>query len=219
MSNDAADMPTDATPPSEPLSLGDDKPQRSDTVPLSLAQQREIQLARRRVEKVAGAMKMANFNGYATLFFAICSLPFALNDVAGFLVAVALWGVALVELGHRPHIQRMDPVGLRRLGWNQVTFMALLVIYSVFNIILVETGNSGIGDELQSELGGYDLSGVDVDGLVRASTLAIYGTLIIVSVLFQGLWFARSYFKNARLAQEFHDETPEWVVDIVTPEK
>lgn len=203
----------------EPPSLETDVPQRADVSPLSPAQQREIQVARLRVEKVAGAMKTATFNGYTTLFFAICSTPFAIHDVTGFLVTVALWGVAMVELMHRPHIRCMDPVGLRRLGWNQIAFMGLLVVYSLWNIVLVETGTSTVGEQVQSTLGGYDLSGIDVDGLVRAATWATYGTLIIAAVLFQGLWFARGYFHRARLAQEFRDETPPWVVGIVTPAK
>jgi len=205
--------------PSTPLSLAADAPPPvADTPPLSAEQMRQVAEARRQLKRVSGASRMASFNGYTTAFFAMVSTLFALASVEGALICIGLWVVAIVELSQRPSVRRMDPRGLVRLGWNQVAFMTLLVVYASWRLYVVEFGEPAGLELLKREMSSIpELRQLDIEGLYHKITWVVYGSLIVLSIAFQGLWFARYYFARARIAAEYRDQTPAWVIELVSP--
>jgi len=102
------------------------------TGPLSQSQQHEVAAANDRARKIRKAAAVAAFNGWVTGFFAVCSAPFALFSLPGFVVAVGL-----NEFRGRNRLLRFDPDAPAFLGWNQVGFLTLIICYLGFPIWVV----------------------------------------------------------------------------------
>jgi hypothetical protein len=52
-----------------------------------------------------------------------------------------------------------------------------------------------------------------LEGLYKTASLAMYGGVIVLSILFQG-GNALYYFTRRRHVEEFIAETPQWVRDV-----
>ncbi len=180
--------------------------------PISPEQQRELAEANRRARKVRRAAKVATFNGWSIGIFAALSLPFALFSVTALVMCLALAGVAYNEFRGRKLLDRFEPCGPRALGWNQLVFMGVLIGYSLWNIYLAETGPSPYAEQLKAtpELGSMLGS---IDDLYTSVTLAVYGSLIVFSVIFQGL-NALYYFTCEKHLHSYLNQTPDWVVNL-----
>jgi len=180
--------------------------------PISHEQLRELTEANGRARKVRRAVKVATFNGWSIGLFAVLSLPFALFSVTSLVMCLALALVAYNEFRGRKLLDRFEPHGPRALGWNQLVLMGVLIGYSVWNIYLAETSPSSYAEQIEStpELG--SMLGW-VDDLHKTVTLAVYGSLIVASLIFQGL-NALYYFTREKHLQSFLKQTPAWVVDL-----
>jgi len=158
---------------------------------------------------------VAKFNGWSTGIIAACSAPFALFSLPGFLVTAGLSLVAYNEFQGRRRLLRFDPTAPAFLGWNQVGFLALIVFYCLWMLVVGLTSGSPLAAELQAkpELRvAFDSVG-DVDQFYRALTVAIYGTVIGLSVVFQG-FNAIYYFTRQKHVQAYLQNTPAWVLDL-----
>jgi hypothetical protein len=180
--------------------------------PISADQQSELVEAKRRSSKVRRVAKVANFNVWSIGIFAALSLPFALFSIKSLLMCIALASVAYNELRGRKMLERFEPLATRDLGWNQLALMFVLIGYSLLNIYVAYTGPGPYAKEIEAmpELG--SMLG-EVDTLYQSVTLIVYGSLIVASVLFQGL-NAAYYFRSQKHVQSYLDQTPAWVVDL-----
>jgi len=180
--------------------------------PISHEQRRELIEANSRARKVRRAVKVATFNGWSIGVFAALSLPFAMFSVTSLVMCLALALVAYNEFRGRKLLDRFEPRGPRALGWNQLVLMGVLTGYSVWNIYLAETGPGPYAEQIKAtpELG--SMLGW-VDDLHKTVTLAVYGSLIVASLIFQGL-NALYYFTREKHLQSFLKQTPAWVVDL-----
>ncbi len=151
----------------------------------------------RSARKVRSAAKLAAFNGWAFGISAALSLLFALSSGTALVVGAGLAIVAWNELRGRKLLLRFDPRGPLLLGWNQLGLMGLLVAYCVWSIYAGLTGATPELDALLKEL--EPLTG-SVDDLQRTLTLAIYGGVIIGTIIFQGL-NALYYFTRTKHVQ------------------
>ncbi len=180
--------------------------------PLSPQHRRDLAEADRRARSVRRAAKVAAFNGWSIGSFAALSLPFALFSITGVIMTGGLAAVAYNEFRGRKLLSRFDQRGPRVLGWNQLGLMGLLIGYSLWNIYLATTGPSpyneqlGANPELASMLG-------SVGDLYTSITLAVYGGVIVFSVIFQGL-NALYYFTREKHLQSYLSQTPAWIVDL-----
>ncbi len=138
----------------------------------------------RSARKVLSAAKLAAFNGWALGISAALSLLFALSSGTALVVGAGLAIVAWNELRGRKLLLRFDPRGPRLLGWNQLGLMGLLVAYCLWSIYVGLTGTSPELDALIKQLGPLPGSS---DDLKRTLTLAVYGGVIIGTIIFQGL--------------------------------
>ena len=181
--------------------------------PISHEQRRELTEANRRARKVRQAAKVATFNGWSIGIFAALSLPFALFSITALVMCLALALVAYNEFRGRRLLDRFEPQGPRALAWNQLVLMGVLIGYSLWNIYLAETGPGPYVEQVKAtpELGSMLGS---IDDLYRKVTLAVYGSLIVASLIFQGL-NALYYFTRQKHLQNFLNQTPAWVVDIM----
>ncbi len=174
--------------------------------PLSPQQQEELTRANERAKKVLGATKVATFNGWTIGVFAAVTLLFALFSVTALVVGAGMAIVAWNEFRGRSLLRRFDPHGPRLLGRNQLGFMSLLIGYGLWGIFRTLTNPMTQFEELEAVVG-------PVGDLVTNLALAVYGGVVLLSLLFQGL-NARYYFARIRLVQDYLSETSAWIIDV-----
>ena len=139
-----------------------------------------------------GAAKVARFNGWALGGCAALSLLTGLSSLPVGVVGLGLVVVAWNELRGRKMLLRLDRRGPRLLGRNQLGLMALVVAYSLWSIYLGLTGPTELTvllEQLEPTFG-------PLGHLQGTLTLALYGGVILLSVIFQGL-NALYYFTRA----------------------
>ncbi|MGI8978435.1 MAG: hypothetical protein ACR2FY_04350 [Pirellulaceae bacterium] len=183
--------------------------------PLSAEHHQQIASAHARGAKIRSAARVAAFNGWVTGAFALLSLPFAPFSVAGFLVAVGLCVVTYNEFRGKRLLLAFDPKAATLLGWNQVGFLGLIIVYSLWMIVEGLTGPGPLSKELeqypelQQALGSQE----EFQRFYQLIIVAIYGTVIALSAVFQGL-NALYYFTRSRHILAYLRETPGWIVEM-----
>lgn len=182
---------------------------------LSDSQHQQVAAANRQAKKIRRAAAVAGFNGWVIGFFAVSSLPFALFSISGFLVAAGLGVVAYNEFRGRNRLLEFDESSPSFLGWNQIGFLVLIVLYSLWMLYAGLTGESPFAAEIRAnpELGMVFESSEEFDQAYRMLVVAIYGTVIFVSAIFQG-WNACYYFTRRKLMAAYLQETPAWVLEL-----
>jgi len=183
--------------------------------PLSASHHRELAAARDLAKPIHKAARIAAFNGWTTAVIAALSAPFALFDYTGALLTIGMSIVAYNEFRGRKRLLRFEPSGASLLGWNQLGLLAMIVVYSLWSL----WGSYGDAGSLSSELGNYAeldaaLGGTGaIEALVQQISLAVYGGVIGLSLIFQG-GNALYYFSRRRHREAFVAKTPQWVRDV-----
>ena len=177
-----------------------------DRGPLSPEQQRQLAEASQRARKIMGAARMAAFNGWTIGSIAAVSVLFGLFSRTALVMGIAMGFVAWNEFRGRALLRSFDPEGARLLGKNQVGLLVVIVIYCLWSIYITTTGGNPEMAEIEAMIG-------DISDLVTELTVMVYGIVIVVSVVFQGL-NARYYFARQRLIREYVQHTPDWVVKL-----
>jgi hypothetical protein len=143
------------------------------------------------LRKVRAAARVARFNGWAAALCAALSLPFALFSFTALLLVLGLAAVAWNEFRGRQLLLRFDPRGARLLGLGQLGLMGMLVAYCVWSLYAGLSGTTEL-DSLLREI--EPLLG-SIPGLRTKLLVSTYGTIIVGTLLFQGLnalyYFAR----------------------------
>jgi hypothetical protein len=123
--------------------------------------------------------------------------------------------VAVIEFRGRARLLKFDPMAATLLGWNQLGLLAMITVYCVSSLYSDLYGTNSIRAELQSfsELNTALGSVEGVDTLVRQVAILFYGSIIALSVVFQGLT-AVYYFTRRKYVTAYLDETPEWVREL-----
>ena len=178
----------------------------TDDAPLTAEQRLELMEANERARKVLGAAKVATFNGWTTGFFAAVSLLFAIFSLTGLVMGIGLGIVARNEFRGREMLRRFDPLGPRLLGRNQLGFMSLIIVYCLWS--MYQTANNPITD-----IPGLEAIVESYGSLVTNLTLAVYGIVIVLTAVFQGL-NARYYFARTQRIKDHVRETPDWILEI-----
>jgi hypothetical protein len=177
-----------------------------DRGPLSPEQQRQLAEANQRARKIMGAARVAAFNGWTLGSIAAASVLFGLFSRTALVMGLAMGFVAWNEFRGRALLRAFDPEGARLLGKNQVGLLVVIVVYCLWSIYITTTGENPEMAEIEAMIG-------DISDLVTELTVMVYGAVIGLSVLFQGL-NARYYFSRQRLIREYVQQTPDWVVDL-----
>ena len=150
-----------------------------------------------------------------TGLFAVCSAPFALFSLSGLFVTVGLSVVAYNEFQGRKRLLQFDEQAPTFLGWNQLGFLALIVVYCLWMLAASLLGEGPISAELNAhpELGDALGSVAGLDQMFRWLMVAVYGSTIALSVVFQGL-AALYYFRRQKQVAEYVRGTPAWVISL-----
>ena len=183
--------------------------------PLAPQHHEELALANERGKKIRKAAGVACFNGWVTAVFAVSSAPFAPFSIVGFLVTIGLSVVAYNEFQGRKRLLRFDREAARLLGWNQIGFVSLIVGYCCWMMFTGLTGEGPFAKQLaaQPELGQVLGSLDQFDYIYKLIVVAVYGTVIVLSAVFQG-GNAAYYFTRRKHIEAYLRETPAWVLDV-----
>jgi hypothetical protein len=187
--------------------------------PLTAEHYQQLQQADLRARKIRSAARMALFNGItlgifagAALLFAAASPLFGQFDVTALVMGIALGLVTWNELRGRRLLRRFDPRAPAVLGWNQLALMALLIAYCAWMIAKSLLGRNPYAEAIAAEpLLGSMLE--PVGRLYKLLTLALYGGIIVGTVIFQGL-NAAYYFTRRKHLDAYLAETPPWVIEL-----
>ena len=178
----------------------------TDDAPLTLEQRLELSEANERARKVLGAVKVATFNGWTIGVFAAVGLLFGIFSVTALVMGIGMGLVARNEFRGRTLLRQFDPLGPRLLGRNQLGFMGLIIVYCLWS--MYQTVSNPI-----TEIPGLEAITDSFGPLVTNLTLAVYGLVIVVTALVQGL-NARYYFARTQRVKDYLKETSGWVVEI-----
>ena len=173
--------------------------------PLSEEEKREFSRAVEQARGILKAERAAAFNGWTIGFFAAVTLLFSLSSpitaLLGFGMAVVAWN----EFRGQKMIRQWDAQGPRLLGRNQLGLMVLLIAYCLWSTVRTPTQLSGLA-ELEEVLG-------PVEDLARTLAFFVYGSVIVVTAVFQG-FMAKYYFARVGMMKTYLADTPAWVVDL-----
>src|SRR5581483_12521376 len=130
--NDSASVGASAAiPPPIPARAVPVEPISASPVPLDATQLAQISAARERFKKIGRAIRYARFDAWGVAIFAgltiVCSLGSWFSS--GMLLGIGMAVIAWVEFRAGNELKRLDPSAVRRLGWNQFAFAAMLIAY------------------------------------------------------------------------------------------
>ena len=180
--------------------------------PLSAEHMQQLAEANDRLGKLKPACVLAGFNGWTCAVFAVLCVPFALFSITAGVLTVGLGAVAWNEFRGRKLLKQFDLCGPRLLGWNQIGFLALLIGYASWQIFRSLTGPSPYESYVQANAELESMLG-PIGELHVIISLAIYGGLIVGSIIFQGL-NALYYFTRARHIRTHLAQTAGWIVRV-----
>jgi hypothetical protein len=185
------------------------------TGPLTQAHQHEVTAAHDRARIIRKAASVAAFNGWVTAIFAVCSAPFAIFSLPGFIVTIGLSIVAYNEFRGRKRLLQYDPEAAGLLGWNQVGFLVLIISYCIWMLSVSLTSEGPFAAELKAkpELSVAFKSAEQFDRYYKMLVTTVYGTVIVLTAVFQG-FNAFYYFTRRKHVKGYVENTPGWVLDL-----
>ena len=133
-------------------------------------------------------------------------------DLTGLIMGVGLALVAWNEFRGRTMLLRFEPCGCHVLGWNQLGLMALVIGYAAWMLGKALWGANPYEGAIAGEA---MLAGPlgSIGQLYKIISLAIYGGLIVGTLIFQGL-NSLYYFTRRKHVEAYLRQTPEWVVQL-----
>lgn len=175
-------------------------------MPLTSEQRQAISDANARARKVLRAANVATFNGWTIGILAAVGILFGIFSITSLVMGLGMALVARNEFRGRKLLRQFDSSGPRLLGRNQLGFMGLIIVYCLWS--MYQTVSNPI-----TEIQGLETIADSYGSLVTELTLVVYGGVIVVTLLFQGL-NARYYFARSQHVEDYRRETPGWIVEL-----
>jgi len=165
--------------------------------------------ARVRGRKVFRAASVASFSGWTTGLFAALTILFGLTDPASLILGIGMGAVAFNEFRGAAMLRRFDLKGPTHLAIGQLALGVLIFGYAAWRLAdtVLSRSAAGSGDPQVDAM----LADMNVDGVVRAISAAIYAGVAVVGLAVPGLT-AVYYRSRARHVREFLAQTPDWAV-------
>ena len=187
--------------------------------PLTPEHLRALMLADQRGKKLRSAAGVAMFNGICIGVFSSLSLLVVMGeamfgefDWVGVIMGIGLGVISWNEFRGRKLLQQFNPRAPAVLGWNQLALLGLIVAYAAWMMGVALLGANPYDEVMRREPMAAQMLG-DIGSLYKMLTLAVYGALIVGTLIFQGL-NSLYYFTRARILRGYLAETPAWVVQL-----
>jgi hypothetical protein len=172
--------------------------------PAPESQQRELARAAELGQPLRRAAKLARANGLGYAIFGVLTILASLpSDLAGLLLGACLLAVGIAQQRAAPRLVGGDESAPGALARNELVLLAAISAYAIAQLTFLRAHGSA---ELEM-LG--DSAGVDVAGLVDAIASAVYGSVIVISLLYQG-GMALYFRRRVALVERYAREVPAW---------
>jgi hypothetical protein len=180
----------------------------------SLTPEHLVQLARARLalKKVRRAITVASVDGYAVATFAVLTLLTGLTDPPILLLALAMGGIAFVELRAARRLGRLDPGAPRTLAANQLAFGGVLTLYALTRLAASSHAPSAYAAYKAAD---PQLARMldPIEDISRRIMQAVYVAMILIACVAQGglAWYYASRVPHLR---RYLAETPSWILGL-----
>jgi hypothetical protein len=192
--------------------VGAPLPAPSPDGPLSDADFERLRQAAASRRPVRAAARVATGSAATILVVAVLSLPFALLSpgLTEVLVTLALSVITWMEYAGAAKMRRGEPAAASVLGWNQVVFIGLIALYCISRMLDAGSVEGQLSPAVREQLSQAPDLARELGSLIPTLTYAVYGVVILLSVMIQGslAWY---YFSRRRHLESLHSSTPAWI--------
>jgi hypothetical protein len=180
--------------------------------PLSPAHLTQLTTARTNCKKIRRAIAVAAFDGYTIATFAGLTLLTGLTDPPSILLGLAMSAIAIIELRAGKNLRRLNPQAARTLGFNQLAFAAVLILYAVTRLIAAFHAPSPYQAYKSADPAMATMLN-PIEDLSRLVTVGIYIAMIGIACFAQG-GLALYYFTRAKHLHRYLAATPAWILTM-----
>jgi hypothetical protein len=205
-------VPPPLLPPAPPLAKLAPAAGPTAQPPLSAEHLQQLEAARKLGRKIAKAVSVALFDGWAVATFATLTFLLGLMSVPGMLMGAGMGVVAWLELRGARGLRRLDPAAARLLGYNQVGLGSILIVYALWGIIRELTGAGEYAEMAAADPQLADML-KPVENITRMLSLGVNFGLIAVALIAQGS-LAAYYFTRIKYIRAYVTQTPPWIVAV-----
>ena len=133
-------------------------------------------------------------------------------DWVAAILGVGLGVISWNEFRGRKLLQQFNPCAPAVLGWNQLWLLGLIVAYAAWMMGVGLLGANPYDEVMQREPMTKQVLG-DIGRLYKLMSVVLYGSLIVGTLIFQGL-NSLYYFTRAKILRGYLAETSPWVVEL-----
>jgi hypothetical protein len=180
--------------------------------PLSPAQIVEYQASLLRSKKIRRAIVVALTDAWLSAIFAGLTILSGIFSLTALLLGVALAFVAFNSFRGARGLKRFDITAPKLLALNQLLLIGILTLYALYSIWSARNGDSEVAHLISSNPSLTDSLG-DLKQMIWYLTLAVYGGLIIATLLAQG-GAALYYITRKKHLVTYIDQTPPWIISL-----
>jgi hypothetical protein len=135
-------------------------------------------------------MAIAAFDGWSIVGVAAAGslLSLAFGDLGGLAVGAMVAGAGVMELHGRKRLKRRDAGGMRWLIRAQLFLLTVILVYCVSRLASFD-GESAMGNltpDMAAALKESGLEQADIQPMVHTMFLVLYGSVAVVSAVYQG---------------------------------
>jgi hypothetical protein len=172
----------------------------------------QLTTARTQSKKIRRAIAVAAFDGYTIATFAGLTLLTGLTDPASILLGLAMSAVAIIELRAGNKLRRLNPAAAKTLGFNQLAFAAVLIVYAITRLIAAYHAPSPYQAYKSADPAMAKMLN-PIEDLSRLVNVGIYAAMIGIACVAQG-GLALYYFSRAKHLHRYVHTTPQWILTM-----
>ncbi len=182
-----------------------------------------VEEASRTYRPVKRAAFIAIVSAIVTLIIGILAFPFVLiwPSLSSAFIILGILFVGIMEFKGHKKLKEADPGASRRLALNQLTFLGLITVYCVWQMLTFSTAElkeAALSPEFRAQA--KDLPGIteEIDQYIDQYGMLVvcgfYGLVIVASIGFQG-GLALYYYTRRKAVDAFLRQTPLWARRLV----
>ncbi len=164
---------------------------------------------------VRRAARVAHNSAMSILAAGLLAVPFTLFSLTLYNVisTAAICTIGYLELLGARKMARGLPEASSHLGWNQVIFICLIVLYCIDAMFSAASGST-LSPQLRSQLSQVGDIGTQLDSAMSVVSYVVYSVVILLSTTLQGAlaWY---YFTRRKHLEAFQQATPAWVRRLI----
>ncbi|MFA6132657.1 MAG: hypothetical protein WC869_01420 [Phycisphaerae bacterium] len=127
-------------------------------------------------------------------------------------VSLAVCAVGAVEYHGAKRVRRSDALATRLLGFNQLAFLAVIIVYCIVQMFSKDMQLSPEFRDALAQLPGKDRG---INDMVGKLAFVVYGLVIVLSIGFQG-GMSLYYFTRGKSIAAANQTTAAWISRLLT---